>query len=70
MTEAKEKIVHELGGHIKTYTESSMEDAVRKAREIARSGDMVLLSPMCSSFDMFRDYKDRGNTFRRIVESL
>jgi UDP-N-acetylmuramoylalanine--D-glutamate ligase len=68
--EAQKKIVHELGSHLKTYTENSMEDAVRKAREVARAGDMVLLSPMCSSFDMFKDYKDRGNTFRRIVESL
>jgi UDP-N-acetylmuramoylalanine--D-glutamate ligase len=68
--EAQEKIVHELGSHIKTYTEKSMEDAALKAREVARAGDMVLLSPMCSSFDMFKDYKDRGNTFRRIVESL
>jgi UDP-N-acetylmuramoylalanine--D-glutamate ligase len=68
--EAQERIVHELGGHVKTYTENSMENAVRKAWEVARSGDMVLLSPMCSSFDMFKDYKDRGNTFRRIVESL
>jgi UDP-N-acetylmuramoylalanine--D-glutamate ligase len=68
--EAQEKIVHELGGLVKTYSEKSMEDAVLKAREVARAGDMVLLSPMCSSFDMFKDYKDRGNTFRRIVESL
>lgn len=68
--EAKEKIIHELGGHIRTYAESSMEDAVRKAHEVAHPGDMVLLSPMCSSFDMFKDYKDRGNAFRRIVESL
>jgi len=36
----------------------------------ASAGDVVLLSPMCSSFDMFTSYKDRGNTFRRIVESL
>jgi UDP-N-acetylmuramoylalanine--D-glutamate ligase len=68
--EARKKIVHELGGHIKTYTENSMEDAVHKAREVARDGDMVLLSPMCSSFDMFKDYQERGNAFRRIVESL
>jgi len=68
--EAKEKIIHELGGYIRTYAESSMEDAVRKAHEVAHPGDMVLLSPMCSSFDMFKDYKDRGNAFRRIVESL
>ena len=68
--EAQEKILRELGGLMTTYTEKSMEDAVLKAREVARAGDMVLLSPMCSSFDMFKDYKDRGNTFRRIVESL
>ena len=68
--EAREKIVHELGDHIKTYTENSIEDAVHKAREVARDGDMVLLSPMCSSYDMFKDYKDRGDIFRRIVESL
>ena len=68
--EAREKIVHELGDHVKTYTENSIEDAVHKAREVARDGDMVLLSPMCSSYDMFKDYKDRGDIFRRIVESL
>lgn len=68
--EAREKIIRELGDHIKTYSENSMEAAVRRAHEIARPGDMVLLSPMCSSFDMFKDYKDRGNAFRRIVESL
>jgi UDP-N-acetylmuramoylalanine--D-glutamate ligase len=44
--EAKEKIIHELGGHIRTYSENSMEDAVRKAHEVALPGDMVLLSPM------------------------
>lgn len=68
--EAREIIVHELGDHVKTYSENSIEDAVHKAREVARDGDMVLLSPMCSSYDMFKDYKDRGDTFRRIVESL
>ncbi|MBA4389672.1 MAG: UDP-N-acetylmuramoyl-L-alanine--D-glutamate ligase [Syntrophus sp. (in: bacteria)] len=68
--EAKEKIIRELGGSVKTYAEDTMEKAVRKAQEITETGDIVLLSPMCSSFDMFQSYKDRGNTFRRIVESL
>jgi UDP-N-acetylmuramoylalanine--D-glutamate ligase len=68
--EAKEKIIKELGSHMNTYSENDMEGAVRKAREIALAGDMVLLSPMCSSFDMFKDYKERGNIFRKIVESL
>jgi len=47
-----------------------MTKAVHRAFAEASEGDKVLLSPMCSSFDMFRDYKDRGNTFRRIVETL
>ncbi|HVN97727.1 MAG TPA: UDP-N-acetylmuramoyl-L-alanine--D-glutamate ligase [Syntrophorhabdaceae bacterium] len=68
--EAKEKILKELGGTVKTYAEGTMEGAVKRAYEVAQSGDMVLLSPMCSSFDMFKDYKDRGNRFRKIVESL
>jgi UDP-N-acetylmuramoylalanine--D-glutamate ligase len=47
-----------------------MEEAVALARGAARPGDAVLLSPACSSFDMFRDYKHRGDEFARIVRSL
>ena len=68
--EAKEKIGFELGDIIPTYPEADMTAAVYRAFAEAGDGDIVLLSPMCSSFDMFRDYKDRGNTFRRIVEAL
>lgn len=49
---------------------TSMEDAIREAMQIAKRGDVVLLSPACSSFDMFEDYEDRGDTFRRLVRSL
>ena len=42
---------------------ASMAEAVKKARELAKGGDAVLLSPACSSFDMFRDYKHRGEEF-------
>lgn len=48
----------------------SMREAVSKARAIAKEGDVVLLSPACSSFDMFRDMSDRGDQFRAAVQEL
>jgi UDP-N-acetylmuramoylalanine--D-glutamate ligase len=47
-----------------------MPDAVARAAALAQPGDAVLLSPACSSFDMFRDYKDRGDAFVRAVQDL
>jgi UDP-N-acetylmuramoylalanine--D-glutamate ligase len=44
--------------------------AVEQAYELTGSGDTVLLSPACSSFDMFSDYQDRGNCFIALVEGL
>ncbi len=48
----------------------SMDDAVAEARRIARPGDVVLMSPGCASFDMFTDYRDRGEAFASIVAEL
>ncbi len=48
----------------------SLEDAVRLAQRIARPGDVVLLSPACASFDMFRNYAERGRKFREAVRGL
>ena len=48
----------------------SLERAVQVAHSNARSGDIVLFSPGTSSFDMFRNYADRGNQFRQLVQSL
>lgn len=48
----------------------SMQDAVQKANEIAISGDVVLLSPCCASFDLFKNYKDRGDHFKSDVLAL
>jgi len=49
---------------------NTMEDIVAKASAIAESGDVVILSPACASFDMFKDYKDRGDQFKVAVNKL
>jgi UDP-N-acetylmuramoylalanine--D-glutamate ligase len=43
---------------------------VQRAAELARPGEAVLLSPACASFDMFRDYRHRGEVFAQAVRSL
>lgn len=48
----------------------TLERAVARARELARPGDVVLLSPACASFDQFRNFEERGDTFRRLVQAL
>jgi len=49
---------------------ASLEEAVEKAAAIARPGEAVLLSPACASFDMFRDYRHRGEAFALAVRGL
>ena len=48
----------------------SLRDAVEWAAREAAAGDVVLMSPACASFDMFRDYQDRGRHFKSVVQSL
>jgi UDP-N-acetylmuramoylalanine--D-glutamate ligase len=48
----------------------SMEEAVARARELAAAGDTVLLSPACASFDMYRNYEERGDAFRAAVRRI
>jgi UDP-N-acetylmuramoylalanine--D-glutamate ligase len=55
---------------ISTESCSSLEAAVARAAQVASSGDAVLLSPACASFDMFRDYKHRGEAFAAAVKAL
>lgn len=49
---------------------NSMEEAVKQAAKIARTGDAVLLSPACASFDMFKNYEHRGQVFEECVKKL
>ncbi|MCK5538680.1 MAG: hypothetical protein KAI79_17785, partial [Bacteroidales bacterium] len=52
------------------YHANSMNDAVFTANTLAHSGDMVLLSPACASFDMYHNYIQRGDDFKKNVDSL
>ncbi|MGZ5192693.1 MAG: UDP-N-acetylmuramoyl-L-alanine--D-glutamate ligase [Kaistella sp.] len=49
------------------YSTSSMEEAVKISKSLAKSGDTVLLSPCCASFDLFENYEDRGHQFKNEV---
>lgn len=51
-------------------TALSAEEAVAKAYDLARTGETVLLSPACASFDLFESYEDRGNKFKNAVKSI
>jgi UDP-N-acetylmuramoylalanine--D-glutamate ligase len=68
--EAAPLIAATVGDAVPTAHAGSMEDAVALAAAMAQPGDAVLLSPACSSFDMFRDYKDRGDRFVAAVLAL
>jgi UDP-N-acetylmuramoylalanine--D-glutamate ligase len=48
----------------------TMSQIVQTAKTRAKEGDIVLLSPACASFDMFKNYKDRGRQFKRAVQAL
>ncbi|MGB7949613.1 MAG: UDP-N-acetylmuramoyl-L-alanine--D-glutamate ligase [Candidatus Binatia bacterium] len=67
---AKELMAKALGTMTKTVIVDDLEAAVRDAHEQARSGDVVLLSPACSSFDMFQNYAERGRVFKKLVQAL
>ena len=65
------KIIDAFGNVVDMMVEvDNMHDAVNTARHIAEKGDTVLLSPACASFDLFQNYEDRGNQFKREVRNL
>lgn len=65
-----EKIAHVCGPLVPVVQCGSLQEAVEKAAAFASPGDTVLLSPACASLDMFKNYEDRGQQFRDIVEQL
>ena len=68
--EASTAIDKEIGEFIETYFAETLKDAVIQANMLASDGDTVLLSPGCSSFDMFRNYEERGNMFKDLVAAI
>src|SRR6266849_6049482 len=65
-----EPVILIAGGKGKGQDFGPLADAVRGAREAARVGDVVLLSPACASFDMFRNFEHRGDVFKSVVRAL
>lgn len=69
--ESKERIKEQLSNISPNFEMAeTMRDAVRTAKKVAKRGEVVLLSPACSSFDMFDDYEHRGKVFKEEVNKL
>jgi UDP-N-acetylmuramoylalanine--D-glutamate ligase len=68
--EAAELIARDLSAHTDVqHVDGSFDEVVRRAARLARTGDAVLLSPACSSYDMFSNFEERGEKFRQLVQS-
>ena len=59
-----------LGDAVRSFLCKDLNSAVMKASKLAISGDIILLSPGCASFDEFKNYEDRGNYFKKLIKSL
>ena len=68
--QAREKIKNALGDLVDTIMAETLEQAVNIAFQKGRPGDCVLLSPACASYDMFKDFEDRGRKFKTAVRNL
>lgn len=68
--QAKDKIENAFRDIVETCTVNDLRMAVSTAHARASSGDVVLLAPGCASFDMFRDFEDRGRQFREAVQEV
>ena len=70
MGEARDKVLNALGRLTQTEETKTVDEAVALAHKYAMPGDIVLLSPGCSSFDQFTDYTERGEAFVKAVDTL
>ena len=68
--DAFKKLKEEKGIEVPIYSGEDLEDVVRIAKEIAKEGDIITLSPACASFDMFKNFEIRGNKFKEIIKSI
>jgi UDP-N-acetylmuramoylalanine--D-glutamate ligase len=68
--EASDKIKSDLEGATVFVSASNIDNAVKQISRVAVSGDTVLLSPACASFDQFKDFEERGRIFKQIVNNL
>lgn len=68
--QAADIIANDLGDVTHVQRAASMQEAVEISKQTAQSGDVVLLSPACASYDMFKNYEDRGRQFKKAVEGL
>jgi UDP-N-acetylmuramoylalanine--D-glutamate ligase len=68
--ETREHLARVWDGLAPMYLTADMAEAVSRSWEASRPGDVVLLSPACASFDMFRDYAHRGETFQQLVREV
>jgi UDP-N-acetylmuramoylalanine--D-glutamate ligase len=68
--EASGRMARELSGAAPIVIAGNLPEAVRAAADAARPGDVVVFSPACSSFDMFRNFEERGEAFRTAVKEL
>jgi UDP-N-acetylmuramoylalanine--D-glutamate ligase len=68
--QARNKIYDSWKNLIPLHIAETLENAVHFALEIAKPGEYVVLSPACSSFDMFKDYEERGDIFKKIIHEL
>jgi UDP-N-acetylmuramoylalanine--D-glutamate ligase len=68
--EAGPLVLRDLAGTVRLEAGTTFEDVLGRAAGAAGPGDAVLLSPACSSYDMFKDYEHRGAAFRRYAEAL
>lgn len=64
------RLEKEKGIVVPINTVSTLEEAVKVAREIAKEGDIVTLSPACASFDMFPNFMERGNKFKKLIKEI
>lgn len=66
-----QRIINAFGNIVDTLLEAgSMDEAVQMAYKLAEKGDTVLLSPACASFDLFKNYEDRGRQFKDAIRNL